>query len=133
MMINEKMELWAPDGRVDVATVAGEVTYRLAPAGNAALAKEIPPKQVYDLTLMGKGQIVFEGSVAKEKFSLPKLEVWYFAGNLTSIVENGANGVEAIFTIQGAKWTAHYHVTFAIVRGALEEKESLIDFHQASE
>jgi hypothetical protein len=97
------------------------------------LRKEIPEKQVYDLTLTGKGQMILVGEVAKDKFALAKPEVWYFAGNMTSIVQDGAHGLEAIFTIQGAKWTAHYHVMFSINRGALIEQESLIDFHPAAE
>ena len=133
MNINERVELAIPDGRIEFAAVEGQITYKLAPAKNAVFSKEIPPKQVYDLTLTGKGQIMIEGAVVNDKFALAKPEFWYFTGTLTSIVEDGARDIQAIFTIQGTKWTAHYHMMFSIVGGALVEQESLVDFHPAAE
>lgn len=133
MKIEETIEMNLPDGRVEFAAVAGEITYRLSPVKSAALSKEIPEKQVYDLTLVAKGQLVFGGSAVKEKEGLAKPEMWYFSGNLTSTVQDGANGIEAIFTIDGTKWIAHYHMTFSLNRGVLVEKESLVDFHQSTD
>ena len=133
MNIKERIELAMPDGRVEFAAVEGEVVYRLAPAKNGNLSKEIPLTQIYDLTLTGKGQIMVEGAIVKDKFAFAKPEFWYFAGNMTSMVEEGARGIEATFTIQGAKWTAHYHVMFSIIGGALGEQESLVDFHPAAD
>ena len=133
LKIDESIELNIPDGRVVFAAIVGEITYKLAPVENAGLTKEIPPKQVFNLTLAGKGQMVFGGNAMKGTEGLAKPEMWYFSGNLTSIVEDGASGIEAIFTIQGTKWIAHYHMTFLMKSGALVPQESFVDFHQSAE
>ena len=122
IQIKEDLEFTMPDGRREKAEIAGEVTYRLVATEMAALAKEIPPKVSYSLTLFGKGQLITAGA------GLAKPEVWSFSGSLSSVIDDG-RGVEAIFAIDGTKWVAHYHVTFILVREALAKGESEVDFH----
>jgi hypothetical protein len=132
IQINERIEFKTPDGFVANALVTGEVTYNLIPLEQAGLTKEIPAekKQMYDLKIAGKGEMVMGGlAPADVKGGLAKPEVWYFAGEMMKIVEDGTRGINVAFTINGARWLGHYHVAFIVARGTLVKGEDEIDFH----
>jgi hypothetical protein len=135
IQIKERIEFRTPDGYVANALVTGEITYKLIPFEQAGLTKEIPAekKQVYDLRITGKGEMMMGGlAPADVKSGLAKPEVWYFAGEMTQIVEDGAHGINVAFTLNGARWLGHYHMAFIVAGGTLAKGEDEIDFHQTN-
>jgi hypothetical protein len=135
LQLKENIEFKTPDGHVGVADVRGEITYKLAPLAPAALPKVMPVenKPIYDLRIEGRGEMLLGSPAADGRAALAKPEVWSFAGELTSIVEDGARGIEVVFTITGTKWISHYHVSFILAGGFLTENDAVIDFHQNME
>jgi hypothetical protein len=133
LQIKENLAVTTPDGLFRVLDIAGEITYSLVPLEQASLGKEIPveKKQIYDLRISGKGEIMLNGSAAAgSRVGLAKPETWSFSGVLTSIVGDGSSYVNVVFTIDGAKWISHYHVTFFLAGGMLNKGEGEVDFHQ---
>ena len=131
LQIKENVEFKAPNGFVGVVEVAGEIRYNALPLAQGTMAKELPVerKAIYDLRIEGNGQMVFGAAAAENKAALGKPEMWIFAGGLTAIVQDGTRGIEVIFNITGAPWTAEYRMTFALAGGVLTKGENEIVFH----